>query len=41
MSSATEAQALLERLDTTRPNNTGIRNIAREQGKSPELAAHL
>ena len=41
MSSATGAQALLERLDSTRPNNTEIRNIAKEQGKSPELAAHL
>ncbi len=41
MSSATEAQALLERLDGTRPNNTGIRTIAREQGKNAELAAHL
>ncbi|HEX6372516.1 MAG TPA: DNA alkylation repair protein [Longimicrobium sp.] len=41
MSSATEARLLLERLDSTRPNNTEIRNIAKEQGKSPELAAHL
>lgn len=41
MSAATEAQALLERLDRTRPNNTRIRAIATEQGKSPELAAHL
>ncbi len=41
MSVATEAQALLERLDRTRPNNTEIRAIAKEQGKSPELAAHL
>lgn len=41
MSSATEAQALLERLDRTRPNNTGIRTIAKEQGKNAELAAHL
>ena len=38
---SSEAQALLERLDSTRPNNTEIRNIAREQGKNPELAAHL
>lgn len=41
MSSATEAQVLLERLDSTRPNNTGIRTIAREQGKNAEVAAHL
>lgn len=41
MSSATEAQALLERLDSTRPNNTGIRNIAKEIGKNAELATHL
>ena len=41
MSSATEAQALLERLDRTRPNNTEIRNIAKEQGKNAELAVHL
>lgn len=41
MSSATEAQALLERLDSTRPNNTQIRTIAKEVGKNPELAAHL
>jgi 3-methyladenine DNA glycosylase AlkD len=41
MSSATDAEALLERLDSTRPNNTQIRAIAREQGKNPELAAHL
>jgi 3-methyladenine DNA glycosylase AlkD len=41
MSSAAEAQALLERLDSTRPNNTEIRNIAREQGKNAELAAYL
>jgi 3-methyladenine DNA glycosylase AlkD len=41
MSSATEAQALLERLDSTRPNNTGIRTIAREQGKNAGLADYL
>lgn len=41
MSSPTEAQALLERLDATRPLNTEIRTIARELGKSSELAAHL
>lgn len=41
MSSATEAQALLERLDGTRPNNTEIRAIAKEQGKNADLAAHL
>lgn len=41
MSSATEAQGLLERLDSTRPNNTEIRTIAKEQGKNAELAAYL
>jgi 3-methyladenine DNA glycosylase AlkD len=41
MSSATEAQALLERLDSTRPLNTAIRTIAKEQGRNPELAAYL
>jgi len=41
MSHATEAQALLERLDRERPNNTGIRTIAGEQGKNAELAAYL
>jgi 3-methyladenine DNA glycosylase AlkD len=41
MSSATEAQSLLKWLDSTRPNNTGIRTIAKEQGKNAELAAHL
>jgi 3-methyladenine DNA glycosylase AlkD len=41
MSSATEAQALLERLDSARPNNTQIRTMAKEQGKNAELAAHL
>ena len=41
MSSATEAQALLEQLDGTRPNNTEIRTIAKSQGKNPELAAFL
>ncbi len=41
MSSITDAQALLERLDRTRPNNTGIRTIAKELGKNAELAAHL
>jgi len=41
MSSATEGQVLLERLDSTRPNNTQIRAIAKEQGKNPELAAYL
>lgn len=41
MSSATEAQALMERLDGARPLNTEIRTIAKEQGKNPELAAHL
>jgi 3-methyladenine DNA glycosylase AlkD len=41
MSSAAEAQVLLERLASTRPNNTEIRAIAKEQGKNPELAAQL
>jgi 3-methyladenine DNA glycosylase AlkD len=41
MTSATEAQALLDRLDSTRPNNTQIRSIAKEQGKNAELAAYL
>jgi 3-methyladenine DNA glycosylase AlkD len=41
MSSSTDAQPLLERLDSTRPNNTEIRAIAKEQGKNAELAAHL
>jgi 3-methyladenine DNA glycosylase AlkD len=41
MSSATQAQALLERLDSSKPNNTEIRAIARELGKDAELAAHL
>jgi 3-methyladenine DNA glycosylase AlkD len=41
MSSATEAQVLLERLESARPNNTQIRAIAREVGKNAELAAHL
>lgn len=41
MSSVAEAQSLLERLDSTRPLNTGIRAIAKEQGKNPELAAYL
>lgn len=41
MSSAAEAQALMERLDGKRPLNTEIRAIAKEQGKNPELAAHL
>ena len=32
MSAATGAQALLERLDSTRPNNTELRNTARDLG---------
>ena len=40
MSSATEAQALLERLAGIRLN-TEIRTIAKEQGKNAERAAHL
>ena len=41
MSFATEARALMERLDGGRPLNTEIRTIAKELGKNPELAAHL
>lgn len=41
MSSATDAQALLERLERTRPNNTEIRTIAKELGKNAKLAADL
>ena len=41
MNSATEAQVLLERLESTRPNNTELRTIAKEQGKNAELAAYL
>jgi 3-methyladenine DNA glycosylase AlkD len=41
MSSAAEARVLLERLESTRPNNTEIRVIAKEQGKNPELAVQL
>ncbi|HEX8275837.1 MAG TPA: DNA alkylation repair protein [Longimicrobiaceae bacterium] len=41
MSSPTQAQALLERLDGTSLLNTEIRTIAKELGKSPDLAAHL
>lgn len=41
MSSATEARLLMERLDSTRPNNTQIRAIAKEEGKNGELAAYL
>lgn len=37
----TQAQALLERLDSARPNNTEIRTIAKELGKNAELAAQL
>lgn len=41
MSVPTQALVLLKRLDGTRPNNTEIRTIAKEVGKSSELAAHL
>jgi len=41
MSVTTEAESLMERLDGTRPLNTEIRTIAREQGKNHELAGHL
>jgi hypothetical protein len=37
MSSTTEARVLLERLDGTRPNNTEIRTIAKEQGRNLEV----
>ncbi|HVH12838.1 MAG TPA: DNA alkylation repair protein [Longimicrobium sp.] len=38
---AMDGQALLERLDRARPNNTQIREIAKELGKSAELAGYL
>ncbi|MBB4637853.1 DNA alkylation repair protein [Longimicrobium terrae] len=41
MSSAADAQGLLERLASTKPNNTQIRAIAKEHGKNAEVAAHL
>jgi 3-methyladenine DNA glycosylase AlkD len=41
MSSTPQARLLLERLDAARPNNTETRAIAKELGKSSELAAHL
>jgi 3-methyladenine DNA glycosylase AlkD len=41
LSPTTDAQALLERLDSSRPNNTEIRSIAKEQGKNHELAVQL
>lgn len=41
MSVAPEAHDLLQRLESTRPNNTGIRTIAKEQGKNGALAAQL
>ncbi|HEX2203178.1 MAG TPA: DNA alkylation repair protein [Longimicrobium sp.] len=41
MSVATEARALMERLDGGRPLNTEIRAIAKKEGKNPELAAYL
>ncbi|HEU0012074.1 MAG TPA: DNA alkylation repair protein [Longimicrobium sp.] len=41
MRSAAEAQVLLERLASTPPLNTKIREIAKEQGKNAEVAAHL
>ena len=41
MTTATDGQALLERLDRDRPNNTQIREIAKELGKSSELAGYL
>lgn len=41
MSHATDAQALLERLDNSKLTNTQIRSIAQEQGKNHELATQL
>ncbi len=41
MSSAPDARAVLERLESTRPNNTEIRTIAKELGKNAGLAAQL
>lgn len=41
MSSTADAQALLERLASEKPNNTQIRAIAKEHGKNADLAAHL
>jgi 3-methyladenine DNA glycosylase AlkD len=41
MSHTTDAQALLERLDSAQPKNTEIRSIAQEQGKNHELATQL
>jgi 3-methyladenine DNA glycosylase AlkD len=37
----TEAQALLDQLASTRPNNTGLRTIAKELGKNAGLAGQL
>ncbi|HEX6040486.1 DNA alkylation repair protein [Longimicrobium sp.] len=41
MTVSTDAQALLDRLERTRPNNTQTRALAKELGKSPALAAEL
>jgi 3-methyladenine DNA glycosylase AlkD len=41
MSSSADARVLLQRLASTKPNNTQIRAIAREHGKNADLAAHL
>ena len=41
MSTVTEARLLTERLESTRPNNTQIRAIAKEVGKNARLAAEL
>jgi 3-methyladenine DNA glycosylase AlkD len=41
MTSPAEATNVLERLDRTKPNNTEIRALAKQLGKSAELAADL
>jgi hypothetical protein len=41
VSHTTDAQALLERLESAKPTNTEIRSIAQEQGKNHELATQL
>jgi 3-methyladenine DNA glycosylase AlkD len=41
MTSPAEATNVLERLDRTKPNNTEIRALAKQLGKSSELAADL
>lgn len=41
MTSVTDSRLLMEHVDSSRPLNTGIRTIAREQGKNHELAGYL